>query len=193
MFCQLLSKLQEVLFRGAAGYREGFSQLHPFTFDGDYHVLSGTIIHSGRFVESKAFNIPSSLYYLCNICFKVHIFSLGIQARSIMSNILNLCTALTACGTFAGIIINSPSFKLCSSPPIMKLPSPSITCTIASKGAECSLNPCPESKANKVIVPAGFCFKVLLTTDPGLYSIYSFKMMSSAMIIHILMDTRFQK
>jgi hypothetical protein len=70
-------------------------------------------------------------------------------------------TAFKAWGSPAGMMIVWPVFTVCGFPEIRISTSPSITCTMASKGAVCSLNPCPWSKA---MVPVFLSMMVLLTT-----------------------------
>ena len=48
--------------------------------------------------------------------------------------------------------MDSPVDKMWDSPSIVISAFPSTICTIASKGAECSLIPCPSSNANTVKV-----------------------------------------
>ena len=89
------------------------------------------------------------------------------QARIIVSSILNRSTAMTAWGTSAGMRRTSPAFMAWAFPPRTTEARPSSTCTRASKGAVCSLNPWPASKAKSVTVPFSFFTRVRLTTDPG--------------------------
>jgi hypothetical protein len=77
------------------------------------------------------------------------------QDLIITSIILNLLRAFKAWGWLAGIIIISPRFRRWKTPEIETSTSPSKTCTRASKGAICSLRPCPPSKAKRVTVPVG--------------------------------------
>ncbi len=97
-------------------------------------------------------------------------------ALIIVNNILNLSLAKTACGMFAGMMMVSPSPMLKASPAIVIVAYPSTSCTMASKGAVCSLSCRPLSKANRLMFPVGFSNTRLLTMLFAEYSMSVLKL-----------------
>ena len=98
------------------------------------------------------------------------LYTMIVYSLIIVNSILNLSTAVRACGAFAGNTILSPAFTVNRVPFTVIFTTPSNTCTSASNGARCSLNPSPLSKENKVIFPAGLLINCLLITPPSVYS-----------------------
>ena len=98
------------------------------------------------------------------------LYTLVAYSLIIVSSILNFSTATRACGALAGNTILSPAFTVNRVPFRVISATPSNTCTSASNGARCSLNPSPLSKENNVIFPAGLLINCLLITPPYAYS-----------------------
>ncbi len=90
--------------------------------------------------------------------------------RIIVRSILNRSGASNAWGTLAGMMMQSPACKSYGFPPSVTFPCPSMTSITASKGAACSLNFCPVSKAKSVNVPACLSRMILLTMESVAYS-----------------------
>ncbi|OGR66459.1 MAG: hypothetical protein A2X30_04715 [Elusimicrobia bacterium GWB2_63_16] len=65
------------------------------------------------------------------------------------------------------MMMNSSAFTFTDFRPILISASPSSISAIASKGAVCSLKPCPLSNEKRVTVPTGFRMIVRLTTAPA--------------------------
>lgn len=96
--------------------------------------------------------------------------SARFQPRIMVRSILKRFVAWSAWLTLAGMMTDRPALRRRGWPPILISASPSNICTKASKGAVCSLSPCPWSKEKRVMLPTSFLSTCLLMIPPSEYS-----------------------